>query len=596
MGTLPTGTVTFLFTDIEGSTRLAREDPAMWERSRQIHDSIMRSSIESRKGVVFQIVGDSCCSAFPTAGGAVRAAVDAQRRLQAELGGTNPLRVRMGIHTGEAEAAGQDYRGYITLSTVQRIMSVASGGQILLSDATESLLHSEGSDDIGCLDLGECRLKDVPMVMRIFQVLASGLQSQFPTLRALECVPNNLPARDTSFLGREKEISEVQEALASHQLLTVIGLGGAGKTTLAIEVGITCVENARATGHFPNGIFFVSLTALQEPDAIVPALASAIGFSFYPGSEPRAQLLDYLHEKSMLLILDNCEHLLGGVDLFSEITRRAPRVRLLVTSRTRLNLQNEQIIHLAGMDMPARESAEDIAGYDSVRLFLEHARRLRHDFKLSTENLKYVVRICRLVDGLPLAIVLAASWLAMLSPMEISEEIERSLDFLETEARDLPERQRSMRAVFEYSWNLLTQRERATFRNSSVFRGGFTRQAALQVMGCSLRDLMSLTDKSLLQRDWGGRYQLHELLRQYAWEKLAQDSAALEDIRTRHCHFYGFFCGNGSPVCSGGHRSKHSARSDPKWRICARPGSVRWSRASLKNWTSGSTAWQRSTI
>ena len=546
----PTGTVTFLFTDIEGSTRLAREHPETWETARARHDSILHEAIELNNGHVFQIIGDSFCAAFHKAGDALKAATKAQQGLQtSEVSETSEvlIRVRMGIHTGEAEIHGREYHGYLTLSLVQRVMSAGHGGQILLSNVTENLLRDSSPKDVSLRDMGEHKLKDVPSPVRVFQVVAPGLQSEFPTLKTQDVHPNNLPAQLTDFIGREKELDETAEALAQNRLVTLIGSGGTGKTRLAIEAGAVQLTDH----HFTNGVYFVALAPLENTEAIVPTVASALGFSFYEGGEPRQQLLDYLREKSMLLIMDNFEHLLEGAELVTDILNTAPKVKIIATSRARLNIQGEQLFHLSGMNFPNWEAPQDAIEYSAVKLFMQTARRVGPDFELTPTNLKYITRICRLVEGMPLGILLAASWMEMLTPEEIAAEIEKSLDFLETRQRDLPDRQHSMRAVFDYSWKLLTPGEQDVFMKSSVFRGGFIREAAQHVTGASLHDLMGLVDKSLLQRDSNGRYGIHELLRQYGAEKLSGSSEVEQETRDLHCAYFAEYLHKREPDLHG---------------------------------------------
>jgi predicted ATPase len=341
-------------------------------------------------------------------------------------------------------------------------------------------------------------------------------------------------------VGREAELTELDRLLIDPdvRLLTILGAGGMGKTRLALEAAAAQLNN------FEHGVYFVPLAPLDSVEAIVPTVAQVIGFSFYEGAEPRQQLLDYLQRKAKVILMDNFEHLLDGVGLVSDILKAAPRVKILSTSRARLNVQGETLFHLAGMDFPDWEMPEDAgdlegqADYSAVKLFLQSARRVRPGFELADDDLTYVAHICRLVQGMPLGILVAATWLTMLTPAEIAAEIESSLDFLETDQRDVPERQRSMRAVFDHSWKLLTEREQAVFEALSVFRGGFTRQAATEVTGASLRELRVLVDRSLLQREPGGRYEIHELLRQYAAEKLNQGPGANEAARDRHCAYY----------------------------------------------------------
>jgi predicted ATPase/DNA-binding SARP family transcriptional activator len=387
--------------------------------------------------------------------------------------------------------------------------------------------------------------------------------------------PHNLPAQPLPFVGREVELADLGRLLCDPdvRLVTVLGPGGMGKTRIALEAAADQLQ------AFEDGVFFVALAPLRSVEGIVPAIADAVGFTFYEGGEPRAQLLDYLRSKQMLLVLDNYEHLLSpsqvgsteeGAALVSQILRAAPKVTALITSRVRLNLQEEQLFHLAGMEFPDWETPEDAVTYSGVALFVQGARRVRRDFEPQGDDLTYLTRICRQVGGMPLGILLAAGWVDTLTPAEIAAEIGQSLDFLETELRNVPERQRSMRAAFDHSWKLLTERQREVMRALSVFRGGFAWEAAQAIIGASLRELRALVNKSLLQfvphskaqtgqfvphskaqtgqfvprstaqteqRTSEGRYEMHELLRQYAEEKLdkSPDAAAARD---RHCAYY----------------------------------------------------------
>jgi predicted ATPase/DNA-binding SARP family transcriptional activator len=375
---------------------------------------------------------------------------------------------------------------------------------------------------------------------------------------------HNLPVQLTPFVGRKGLLAQVAACLQQPacRLLTLVGPGGSGKTRLALQTAAEILSGAQPD-CYPDGVYLISLAALDSAEAMVPAVAGAIGFSFYaePGrpqqpASSRRQLLDYLRGKAMLLILDNVEHLLppgrgereGGVGLVTEILKAAPQIKILATSRACLNVQGEHLLTVGGMDFPRPTSSTlsastDIGRYDAARLFLQGAGRVRPGFELTPANQADVVRICRLVDGLPLGILLAAAWVRMLTPAEIVTQIRQSLDFLTTDLHDVPARQRSMRAVFDHSWHLLTARERVVMQALSVFHGGCTRQAAERVTGATLRELRALMDKSLLEWNPGldGRYEMHELLRQYVAEKLGEVPAKEEAARDRHCAYYAGF-------------------------------------------------------
>jgi predicted ATPase/DNA-binding CsgD family transcriptional regulator len=349
---------------------------------------------------------------------------------------------------------------------------------------------------------------------------------------------NNLPPVSTSFVGRQAELSEIAHLLADPacRLLTLVGPGGIGKTRLAVE-SAKLQQDA-----FSNGVYLISLQPLASPDFIIPAIAEALHFQFYPGGEPKQQLLDYLREKSLLLVLDNFEHLLDGVGLVSDILASAPAVYMLATSRERLNLVEEWALDVAGLPVPASESEIEIGDYGAVQLFLQSAERVHVGFTLTHSQKPAITRICRLVGGIPLAIELAAAWVRALSCEEIAGELGRSLDILETSARNMPPRHRNMRTAFEPTWQRLSKEERNVFKRLSVFRGGFTREAAEAVAGASRHTLSALVDKSLLRiNDANGSYDVHELLRQYGEEQLNVSAEESERAHDRHCMYYAEF-------------------------------------------------------
>jgi DNA-binding SARP family transcriptional activator/predicted ATPase len=579
---LPTGTVTFLFTDIQGSTPLWEQKPQAMKASVAQHHALLRQAIEANGGTVFKIIGDEFQAAFDLASQGLSAALAGQHALLAQdWGETGPLRVRMGLHTGPAQVVGgdgdarADYAVSHTLNRAARIMSTGHGGQILLSREAADLVRRELPPGVTLTDLGEHYLKGLAFPEQLFQVVASDLPQDFPSLVTVDRPRHNLPAQLIPFVGREPVLARIEQRLHDPgcRLLTLVGPGGSGKTRLALEAA------ARQIDHYPHGIFFVSLAPLDAVETIVPAIAQSLGFTFHGEEEPKEQLLSYLREKSVLLVLDNAEHLLREhvadvASIATDILRAAPQVVILVTSRVGLHVQGEHRFPVEGMNVPTlsplaaptssrypsgrtgpgpipggepqpygREELDDAAQYSAIKLFVQSARRAQPDFALSAEILADVVRICLLVESMPLGILLAAAWVALFAPGEIADEIAAQLpghgfDFLESDLRDVPDRQRSLRAAFDYSWNLLTGQDREMFAALSVFRGGFTREAAQDVTGVSLRGLMALADKSLLHRTPGGRYEVHELVRQYAAEKLAASPDAEQQVRDRHCATY----------------------------------------------------------
>ena len=352
--------------------------------------------------------------------------------------------------------------------------------------------------------------------------------------RPPQAIPHNLPQRLTHFFGREEELTQIAKQLqnSSCRLLTLVGPGGIGKTRLALEAAAQQME------EFPQGVFFVSLASISSPDLLASALADALRFSFHGREDPKQQLFNYLREKKLLCLLDNFEHLVEAAAQLREILQSAPQVKLLVTSRARLNLQEEWVLDIEGLSFPRDETKDGLDGYSAAQLFLESARRVKADFSPSADERRSVTRICQLVEGMPLGLELAAAWARVLSCQEIAQEMQRNRDFLAATLRDVPERHRSIRAVFEHSWNLLEEGEREGFRRLSAFRGGFQREAAERVTDASLHLLSSLVDKSLLRHTHLGRYELHELMRQYSEEKLRENAQEMTNVHNQHCTYY----------------------------------------------------------
>src|SRR5213593_367262 len=518
---LPTGVVTLLFTDVEGSTRLLHELGEEYGEALQEHRRRLRAAFADHEGVEVDTQGDAFFVAFSRASNAVAAASDGQRAL---AGG--PVRVRMGLHTGEPRVSEEGYVG-LDVHKGARIAAVGHGGQVLLSQTTRALVDHEARD------LGGHRLKDLSAPERIYQLEIEGLPREFPLLKTVEAGMKNLPLPRTSFVGRALELEAIDRLLEDPgcRLLTLVGPGGAGKTRLALEAA------ARRVDRYPHGVHFVPLASVASPDFLAPALAESIQFAVdavHSGFSVQDQLLDYLSERSTLLVLDNFEHLVEGSGLLGEVIERAPRVELLTTSRERLNIQSEWVFDVEGLGLAENGSG----GASAVLLFVERAKQVVPGFALDDARYSQALRICRLVDGMPLGIELAASWVSVLSCAEIADEVEGNIDFLATSMRDVPERHRSLRAAIDQSWRLLTDEQRSAFSRLSVFRGSFDRGAAVAVTGADLRLLSELVAKSLLRRPDFGRFELHELLRQYAAEQLHLLPTEEADARGRHAGHY----------------------------------------------------------
>jgi len=518
---LPTGVVTLLFTDVEGSTRLLHELGDGYGEALHEHRRRLRTAFAEHEGVEVDTQGDAFLVAFARASNAVAAAADCQRAL---AGG--PIRVRMGLHTGEPRLTEEGYVG-LDVHKGARIAAVGHGGQVLLSHTTRALV------DADVRDLGQHRLKDLSAPERIYQLEVDGLPCDFPLLKTVEAGMKNLPAPRTSFVGRASELEAIERLLDDPgcRLLTLVGPGGAGKTRLALEAA------GRRVDRYPHGVHFVPLASVASPDFLAPAIAESIQFAVdavHSGFSARDQLVDYLSGRSTLLVLDNFEHLVEGSGFLTELIERAPQVEFLATSRERLSLQSEWVFDVEGLGLAENENGSASA----VRLFVERAAQVVPGFALDDAGYLQVLRICRLVDGMPLGIELAASWAPVLSCAEIADAIEGNIDFLATSMRDVPERHRSIRAAIDQSWRLLADEQRSVFSRLSVFRGSFDRSAAVAVTGADLRVLSDLVGKSLLRRPDFGRFELHELLRQYAAEQLLLSPAEEADARDRHARHY----------------------------------------------------------
>jgi len=533
----------FLFTDIEGSTDKWARFPRAMQEALVRHNDLVEAAIVRRGGRVVKNTGDGYFAVFE-GGEPLACAIEIQWLLaQQDWGEIGELRARIALHTGEARQREGDYFG-LEVSRTARLLSSGWGGQILLT--CELARAATLPPDAALYDLGNHLLKDLNEPQHIYQLLHPTLQRNFPALRTLTVQPHNLPPQPTPFVGREEELAQLAAQLADPacRLLTLVGPGGIGKTRLALQAAAEQVE------AFAQGAYFVPLAPLTSAELLVSAIAEALHLSFYQHESPQRQLFTYLREKQLLLILDNFEHVMDGATLVAELLAHAPGVKILATSRERLNVQNEWIFTVDGMQYPTKTSDPDIEVYPAVQLFLQNAQRTAPMFSFDADTRACIARICARVHGMPLAIELAASWLRMLSCQEIVVELENSLDLLSSQMRDRPERHRSLRAVFEYSWQLLTAEEKTALQVLSVFQRNFRREAAFAVLRAPdapisalevLALLTALVDKSMLQRRTNGMYAMQALLHQYAREKLHADPMLEAQVRQRHCAYYADF-------------------------------------------------------
>jgi predicted ATPase/class 3 adenylate cyclase len=542
----PTGTVTFLFTDIEGSTR-------RWERGRDAmrialarHDALMRNAITAHGGSVFKTVGDAFCAAFATAPEALAAALDAQRALQAEdFGAVGGMLVRMALHTGTAQERDDDYFGP-AVNRVARLLAIGHGGQVLVSHTTADLLQGELPANISLRDLGAHQLKDLTRPEHVYQLIADDLSETFPALRSLGGLPNNLPPQLTSFIGRESDLAAIKTLLQNHRLVTLVGTGGAGKTRCAIQAGAELLES------FRDGVWLVELAPISDAFLVPAAIARELGMRESLNRPVLDTLLAYLEHQEILIILDNCEHLIEEARrVAAAILRACPAVRILATSRESLSIAGERTFRLSSLAVPPAEeapTAQAVLRYDAVELFTDRALASDARFTLTDENAPFVAEISARLDGIPLAIELAAARVKVLSPKQLAQKLDERFRVLTGGDRSALPRHQTMRALIDWSYDLLSERERMLFRKLSIFAGGFTLASASAVCGDDASDeiavldvLSSLVDKSLVQADAAGeaRFRLLESTRQYAREKLIAGDEHLSVVRAHAAAFLG---------------------------------------------------------
>jgi predicted ATPase/class 3 adenylate cyclase len=530
--------LTFLFTDIEGSTRRWEADPDAMRGELSRHFRILQEVVASHGGVVESETGDGILATFPTATEAVGASVEGQRGLLAADWGSEPLRVRMGIHTGEAERKPTGLHG-TEVHRAARLTSTAHGGQILVSEATHALVRDDPPPEIGFLDLGAHRLKDLARPEHLFQVTHPDLSARFPPLRSLEGFPNNLPAQLSSFVGREEELQAVGDTLGESRLVTLIGAGGSGKTRLGLQVAAERIE------RHPDGVWLVELGGLADPDLLDQTVVSTLGLPERADRPLLDTLTAYLRERALLLLPDNCEHLIEAAAVLTEtLLQNCPDVRVLATSREPLGVPGEVTWRVPSLELPSGDTAHLVDDPpESLVLFVERARAAEPGFTLTADNAPVVATICRRLDGLPLAIELAASRVRALSVKDIAQRLEDRFALLQAGSRTALPRQRTLESAVAWSYDLLDPEEQELFAHLGVFRGSFDLEAAEAVAAVGdveasrMLDLLTgLVDKSLLTVIREGervRYRMLETIRHYARTRLAESPDA-EAVREAH--------------------------------------------------------------
>lgn len=553
----PAGTVTFLFTDIEGSTKLWQQHPEKMHEALMRHHAILHESIIAHQGYVFQIIGDAFCAAFPTALDGLQSALTAQCALkEATWEETGPIKVRMALNTGAVEfqpgeKTSGEYRSGITLSRSARLLSAGHGGQVLLSQATADLLEYELPKNVRLIDLGEHRLKDLERPEHIYQLAAENLETQFPPLKTLEALPNNLPIQLTSFVGREEELAAISSALSqagsARRLVTLLGPGGAGKTRLGLQAAANLID------AFPDGAWFVDLSALSDAALLPYELASTLGLREQPGQPIQKTLNSFLQPKNLLLILDNCEHLVEGIAALADQLLRSSRdLKILATSREPLHLPGEWLFTVPALNIPTSAQLQSIdidsiSRYSAVELFVERARMVQSNFSPTPENIQAIAGICSQLDGLPLAIELLAVRIRLMSPQYLLASLNKNVTLNMGSLRTSIAHHKTLNHAIRWSYDLLSEDEKQLFACLSVFAGGFTFASAEETFASTFQNnsvtelILSLADKSLVLPvgDIHGAPRLNMLItiQHFALQRL-HESGEEAAARDRHLAYF----------------------------------------------------------
>jgi len=541
IGSDPSRAVTYLFTDVEGSTRLWEQQPHAMQGAMAQHDALCRELVARHGGRIVKLTGDGTHAAFHSPGAAVETAVALQLALAQMPPEAPRLAVRIGLHRGLDEHRDGDFYGP-AVNRAARVMSAAHGGQVLVSQAVVEAIGGQLPAGVGLRDLGAVRLRDLSSPERVYQVLHAQLRADFPPLRSLQATPNNLPQQLNTFIGRSHELAEVADLLAQNRLVTLLAMGGIGKSRLAVQLGAQLID------RYPDGVWLVELAALTDPHAVPQALASELGLREAPGASLNESLLRHLRERRLLVLLDNCEHLIEAcAQLVKTLLQGTTDLTVLATSRDPLNIAGEISYPLRPLAVPAagQVTPELLIRHESVGLFVERARAAQPSFRLDDGNAAAVAEICSRLDGIALAIELAAARVRVLTPQAIASRLDQRFKLLVAGDRTVLPRQKTLRALIDWSYELLPPVEAVLFSRLSVFAAGWTLEAAEQVCGCgelaqqdALLLLANLVQKSLVVLDAdSGRYRMLETVRAFAQEKLFE-TTAVRDIHQRHFAFY----------------------------------------------------------
>jgi predicted ATPase/class 3 adenylate cyclase len=558
--------VTYLFSDIEGSTRLWEADPGRAARTVAWHDEVSRSAVERHRGTIVKTIGDGVHAAFEDPADAVAAVIDLQLELAEPGAERAPLKVRCGLHLGADQRRDNDFYGP-AVNRAARIMSAAHGGQVLVSGAVAERVQGRLPQNVVLRDLGAVRLRDLGSPEHVFQVIHPALRKDFPPLRSMATTPNNLAQQLNSFVGRDRDMAQVQQLLASSRLLTLLGMGGLGKSRLSVQVAAVVLDN------YPDGVWFVELASLVDPQLVPQAVASVLGVKEEPGGTVTDALVRFVRDRQLLIVLDNCEHVVQACAVLAKrLLEAGSKVQVVASSRDSLRIAGEIVFAVAPLPAPVKDettSIDALMAIDSVRLFIDRAKAIQPGFRLDENSVRAVAEICRRLDGIPLAIELAAARVRTMSVEQIAARLDDRFRLLSRGDRTALPRQQTLRALIDWSHDLLDAKERVIFRRLAVFAGGWTIEAAEavacggEVTDADVLDLLSeLVEKSLVVIDAeGGRYRMLDTVRQYALESLqtSPDEAA---TRERHLGFYVGYVESAHPHLLGSQQGAWMRRLD----------------------------------